>query len=60
MGGDGKDKAQPADGTCGSAIWDDEGVILGFYHYHINSEEFAGFSVSVSAAEVVNVEYRLG
>jgi len=22
----------PPDGTCGSAIWNDDGVILGFYH----------------------------
>jgi hypothetical protein len=53
-------KAQPPDGTCGSAIWDEDGVILGFYHFHITEGAWAGFSVSVNASEVVKAGYRLG
>ncbi|RYO96512.1 hypothetical protein DL764_007458 [Monosporascus ibericus] len=56
-GNDGK--AQPPDGTCGSVIWDDGGVILGFYHYSIAEGPWAGFSPSVSASEVVEAGYTL-
>jgi hypothetical protein len=52
-------KTRPPDGTCGSAIWDDEGVILGFYHYYIAEGPWAGFSPSVSASEVVEAGYSL-
>jgi hypothetical protein len=56
----GEDKVQPPDGTCGSVIWDDDGVVVGFHHYHIRTGGWAGFSVSTSAAEVANAGYRLG
>ncbi|RYP62873.1 hypothetical protein DL769_007132 [Monosporascus sp. CRB-8-3] len=52
-------RAQPPDGTCGSVIWDDDGVILGFYHYYIAEGRWAGFSPSVSASEVVEAGYTL-
>lgn len=54
------DRARPADGTCGSVIWDDDdGVILGFHHYYIAEGKWAGFSPSVSASEVVEAGYCL-
>lgn len=52
-------KVQPPDGTCGSAIWDDGGVILGFYQHHISEGSWAGLSASVSASAVVDAGYRL-
>ncbi|RYP51157.1 hypothetical protein DL768_003425 [Monosporascus sp. mg162] len=52
-------KAQPPDGTCGSVVWDDDGVIWGFYHYYIAEGPWAGFSPSVSASEVVDAGYTL-
>lgn len=54
-----EDKVRPPDGTCGSAIWDDDGVILGFYHYYIAEGPWAGYSSSVSASEVVEAGYRI-
>lgn len=47
------------DGTCGSAIWDDDGVIVGFFHYYIAAGPWAGFAVSVSADEAVKAGYKL-
>ncbi|KAK3361526.1 hypothetical protein B0T24DRAFT_641779 [Lasiosphaeria ovina] len=52
-------KFQPPDGTCGSVIWNDEGVITGFYHYCIQDGAWAGFSASVSASAVVDAGYSL-
>ncbi|KAJ5902225.1 hypothetical protein N7495_002753 [Penicillium taxi] len=49
----------PADGVCGSAIWDDNGIVLGFYHYYIKEGRWAGFSASVSASELTEVGYTL-
>lgn len=57
--GAGENRVVPPDGTCGSAIWDDHGVILGFFHYHITSGRFAGFMGAVSADEVVRAGYKL-
>jgi hypothetical protein len=57
--GSGDTSAQPPNGTCGSAIWDDDGVVIGFYHYHIADGRFAGFAISVSASEVVKAGYCL-
>jgi hypothetical protein len=53
------DKERPPDGTCGSVIWDDDGVILGFYHYYITQGPFSGFAATVNASEVVKAGYRL-
>ncbi|KAJ9150222.1 hypothetical protein NKR23_g3797 [Pleurostoma richardsiae] len=53
------DKVRPPDGTCGSVIRDDDGLVLGFYHYYIEKGPWAGFSASVSASEVVEAGYRL-
>ncbi|KAK0709346.1 hypothetical protein B0T26DRAFT_805084 [Lasiosphaeria miniovina] len=52
-------KFQPPDGTCGSVIWNDEGVITGFYHYHIEDGPWAGFALSASASAVVDAGYSL-
>jgi len=52
-------KVQPPDGTSGSAIWDDDGVILGFYHFYVSEGAWAGFSASASASAVVDAGYRL-
>ena len=53
------DKERPPDGTSGSVIWDDDGVILGFHHYYITNGPFAGFAAMVSAIELVEAGYRL-
>lgn len=53
------DKVRPPDGTCGSVIWDDDGVILGFYRFYLHDGPFAGHSATVSASEVVKAGYRL-
>jgi hypothetical protein len=53
------EKFQPPDGTCGSVIWSDEGIITGFYHYYINEGPWAGFSASASAGHVVDAGYTL-
>lgn len=53
------DKARPHSGTCGSAIWNDDGVVLDFYRYYLHEGPFAGFSAAVNASEVVNAGYRL-
>ncbi|KAK0727804.1 hypothetical protein B0T26DRAFT_766477 [Lasiosphaeria miniovina] len=52
-------KLRPPDGTCGSVIWNDEGVITGFYHYHIEDGPWAGFALSASASAVVDAGYSL-
>lgn len=52
-------KERPPDGTCGSVIWDDDGVLLGFYRYYIAEGPFAGFAATVNASEVVSAGYRL-
>ncbi|KAI0972609.1 hypothetical protein F4678DRAFT_478490 [Xylaria arbuscula] len=54
-----EDHVCPPDGTCGSAIWNDDGVITGFYHYYIEEGAFGGFSASVSASELVKAGYTL-
>ncbi|KAI2625170.1 hypothetical protein GGS21DRAFT_531585 [Xylaria nigripes] len=56
-GNDGWD--YPPDGTSGSVIWDEDGVILGFHQYYINKGPWEGFSVSVSAGELVEAGYSL-
>ncbi|KAI1858594.1 hypothetical protein JX265_010687 [Neoarthrinium moseri] len=40
------------DGTCGSAIWDSDGVVLGFFHFYIEQGPWAGHAASVSASEL--------
>lgn len=54
-----ENKARPVDGTCGSVIWDDDGIIRGFYRYYIEKGKWAGFSISVCASEVVDAGYTL-
>ncbi|KAH6630931.1 hypothetical protein B0J18DRAFT_422641 [Chaetomium sp. MPI-SDFR-AT-0129] len=56
-GNDGK--VQPPEGTCGSAVWNDDGVILGFYQHYVSEGPWAGFSALVSASAVVDAGYRL-
>jgi len=43
----------PPDGTCGSVLWNDDGIVVGFYQYAIRTGEWAGFSAAVRACEVV-------
>ncbi|ROW11787.1 hypothetical protein VPNG_04952 [Cytospora leucostoma] len=52
-------KVRPPNGTCGAAIWNDDGVVLGFYHFYLQEGPFAGFSATVRASEVVRAGYRL-
>ncbi|RCI11317.1 hypothetical protein L249_7771 [Ophiocordyceps polyrhachis-furcata BCC 54312] len=49
----------PPEGVCGSALWDDEGVVRGFFQYFIAEGRYAGFSVSADASELVEAGYRL-
>ncbi|KAK4152132.1 hypothetical protein C8A00DRAFT_35209 [Chaetomidium leptoderma] len=56
---DNEDKVRPTDGSCGSAIWDENSIVRGFYHYHVAEGLWAGFSAAVSASEVVDAGYRL-
>jgi hypothetical protein len=61
LGQDGQtnNKYAPPDSTCGSAIWNDDGVVLGFYHYYNKEGPFQGFAATESASEVVNAGYSL-
>lgn len=54
-----ENRVRPPEGTCGSVIWNGDGVILGFYQYYIDEGNWAGFSASVSASEVVEAGYSL-
>lgn len=56
---DATDKARPPNGTCGSTIWNDDGVILGFYRYYLQNGPFAGYAATVNASEVVKAGYHL-
>ncbi|KAI1763722.1 hypothetical protein GGR53DRAFT_496267 [Hypoxylon sp. FL1150] len=52
-------KAELPGGVCGSATWDDDGVIRGFYSFSIKEGKWKGFSACVSASEVVEAGYTL-
>lgn len=45
-------KVTPPDGTMGSAIWDEEGAVLGFWDCYIPTGLFAGMANAVSASEL--------
>lgn len=45
-------KVTPPDGTMGSAIFDEEGVVLGFWDCYIPTGLFAGMANAVSASEL--------
>jgi hypothetical protein len=47
------------DRACGSAIWDDEGCVVGFFRYYIEEGPWAGLYASISADEVVKAGYSL-
>ncbi|KAJ5885475.1 hypothetical protein N7495_009985 [Penicillium taxi] len=49
----------PADGVRGTAIWDDNGVVSGFYHFYTKEGRWAGFSASISASELSEMECTL-
>ncbi|RDL39014.1 uncharacterized protein BP5553_03354 [Venustampulla echinocandica] len=44
--------AAPPPGVSGSAIWDDEGVVIGFFQYYIPDGNLRGFCISVSASHL--------
>jgi hypothetical protein len=46
------------DSACGSAIWDHNGRVMGFFRYYIEEGNWAGFCASVAADEVVRAGYR--
>ncbi|KAI2621629.1 hypothetical protein GGR54DRAFT_599202 [Hypoxylon sp. NC1633] len=56
---EGNDGAELPGGVCGSVIWNDEGVIQGFYQFSIKKGLWKGFSACVSASEVVESGYTL-
>ncbi|CAH0052225.1 unnamed protein product, partial [Clonostachys solani] len=47
------------DSVCGSAIWDSNGRIIGFFHFYVEEGPWAGYCASISADEVVRAGYRL-
>lgn len=49
------DKLRPPDATRGSSIWNDDGVVLGFYHCCQRDGPFARYAATVSASEMVKV-----
>ncbi|MDF2434587.1 MAG: hypothetical protein JWP44_4218 [Mucilaginibacter sp.] len=49
---EGNEDAQRSEGTSGTAVWDDNGTIIGFYCYCMLDGPWAGFAVSVSASEL--------
>lgn len=53
------DNFRPPNGTRGTTIWNDDGVILGFYHYYLQGGPWAGYSVMVNAMEVLKAGYHL-
>lgn len=56
---DNEEKMHYPDGTSGSAVWNDDGIVLGFHHYYIADGPYAGFSCSVSASELAKDGYSL-
>lgn len=54
-----EDKACLPNGTTGSVVWNDDGVVLGFYHHYIKEGQWSGFASLVSASEVVEAGYDL-
>jgi hypothetical protein len=52
-------KMTPPGGTTGSAIWDDEGVVLGFWDCYIPIGLFAGMANAVSASELSDMGIHL-
>ncbi|PHH90504.1 hypothetical protein CDD83_3468 [Cordyceps sp. RAO-2017] len=55
----GESPRAPPNGVCGSAIWDDKGVVTGFFQYHISKGMFAGFYASVAASKLVKAGFKL-
>ncbi|KAI1372075.1 hypothetical protein F4677DRAFT_463552 [Hypoxylon crocopeplum] len=47
------------DGVSGSSIWNDDGIIRGFYQFFIREGQWKGFSACVSASEAVEAGYTL-
>jgi hypothetical protein len=45
------------DGICGSAIWNDQGMVVGFFRYAPNSGHFKDWCLSVSAEHVIDSGY---
>ncbi|KAI1094745.1 hypothetical protein F5B19DRAFT_23492 [Rostrohypoxylon terebratum] len=54
-----KDKACFPKGTSGSVAWNDDGVVLSFYHHYIEEGKWSGFASLVSASEVIEAGYDL-
>ncbi|KAK3364479.1 hypothetical protein B0T25DRAFT_530310 [Lasiosphaeria hispida] len=52
-------KVRPPEGTCGSTIWNEDGLVLGFYRFYLKEGLWAGFLASVSASVLVDMGYKL-
>ncbi|KAI0382572.1 hypothetical protein F5Y04DRAFT_287945 [Hypomontagnella monticulosa] len=52
-------QAELPGGICGSVIWNDDGIVQGFYQFSIKEGPWKGFSACVSASEVVESGYTL-
>lgn len=46
-------------GICGSVIWSDEGIIMGFFRFYISEGAYQGFCVSLSASELARKGFSL-
>ena len=45
---------QIVDGTCGSAMWNDQGMVIGFFRYAPTSGRFLDWCVTVSAEHIID------
>lgn len=49
----------PAEGSCGSPIWDEDGKLVCFFRYLVKSGPRAGFGFGISAMELKNYGVEL-
>jgi hypothetical protein len=42
------------DGVCGSAIWDDDGAVIGFFRYGFSSGHFTDWCVSIASENFIS------
>ncbi|KAM5448520.1 hypothetical protein MaudCBS49596_005314 [Microsporum audouinii] len=47
------------DGVCGSAIWNDEGNVIGFFRYAPKSGHFLDWCMSISSSELIDRGYSI-
>ncbi|PKX89461.1 uncharacterized protein P174DRAFT_464582 [Aspergillus novofumigatus IBT 16806] len=50
---------RPEDGACGSAIWNDDGQVLGFFRYASRSEQFRDWSFVVASDNLIAKGFKI-